>query len=130
MNDIQSQVVFAKHNQTGRKLGRSDLPKKGNFARIIWASLDDLSTMITQGLIEQSNDPSKLVLTPNQLAYKIVSCNANNRPGAENTVCVMLENPNDLNMKGLPIVFEIKSAILRMVRDPSNENDNGHEESC
>lgn len=108
-------------------MGRSDVPKKGNFARIIWASLDDLGVMITQGLIEQPSDHLKMVLTPNQLAYKVVSCNANNRPGSENTVCVMFENPNDLNAKGLPIVFEIKAAILRMVRDPS---DNGHEETC
>ncbi len=132
-NDFQSEVIFAKHNQTGRKMGRSDVPKKGNFARIVWASLDDLSVMITQGLIEQSSDPSKLILTPNQLAYKVVTCSANNRPGTENSVCVMLENPNDLNSKGQPIVFEIKAAILRTVRDPSctmNESDNGSEESC
>lgn len=120
--DIQKNIVMAKHNQTGRKCGRSDLPKRGQLARIVWASFEDISTMIGQGLIEQSSDINKMVLTPNQLSYRVVTCNANLRPGTENTVNVMLENANDLNAKGQPTVFELKSAIVRIVRDPSADD--------
>lgn len=120
--DMLKNIVFAKHNATGRKCGKSDVPKRGQMSRIVWSCLEDISTMITQGLIEQSNDPSKMILTPNQVAYRVVTCNANLRPGTENTVNIMLENQNDLNAKGQPTVFELKSAIVRIVRDPSGDD--------
>lgn len=120
--EMQKNIVIAKHNATGRKCGKSDVPKRGQLARITWVSFDDLSTMINLGLIEQSTDINKMILTPNQFAYKVATCNANVRPGTENTVNAMFENQNDLNANGKPTVFELKSAIVRIVRDPSGDD--------
>lgn len=120
--DIQMSILMSKHNQNGRKCGKSDLPKKSEMSRIVWASQKDIPALINNGLIEQSNDMSKTVLTPNQIAYRVVMCNLNQNPGSEGTVNIMFENQNDLNAKGQPTVFELKSAIVRIVRDPSADD--------